>query len=182
MAKKKKNRRFLAKMKKRLLIAVGAFLAVFAVLIVRIVYINAKTGAEYEQQVLAQQGYTSKVIPYRRGDILDANGTTLATTKKVYNLIMEPKNILEKDEYKTATITALKKYFGMSDAEINGCLSDPDSYYVVAKKKLEYDVVKPYKDFLETDEEAMSEEYILRRNTREYIRTMNLHVIFWALQ
>lgn len=152
MAKKKKNRRFLAKMKKRLLIAVGAFLAVFAVLIIRLVYINAKKGDEYEQQVLTQQGYTSKVIPYRRGDIIDANGTTLATTKKVYNLIMEPKNILEKDEYKTATVAALKQYFGMSDAEINACLSDPDSYYVVAKKKLEYDVVKAYKDFLDTEE------------------------------
>ena len=87
MAKKKKSYKFLSKMKKRLLFVVVAFSAVFVVLISRLIYINAKEGAKYEQQVLAQQGYSSTVIPYRRGDILDSNGTTLATTKKVYNLI-----------------------------------------------------------------------------------------------
>ena len=93
MAKKRKRRRFLAKMKKRLLIAVAAFIAVFAVLAGRLVYINLKKGDEYEQRVLAQQGYTSTTIPYRRGDILDANGTVLATSKKVYGIYSTAKKI-----------------------------------------------------------------------------------------
>lgn len=152
MAKKKKNRRFLAKMKKRLMIAMGAFFGVFAILVMRLVHINTKTGAEYEQQVLAQQGYTSQTIPYKRGDIVDSNGTILATTKKVYNLILEPKNILEKEEYKTATIAALKQCIGMTDEEINECLSNEESYYVVAKKEQEYETVKAFNDYLDTDE------------------------------
>lgn len=152
MAKKKKSRRFLAKMKYRLNVALLAFLAVFAVLIFRIAYINVKTGKEYEQNVLNQQGYSSEVIPYRRGDILDVNGTTLATTKKVYNMILEPKNILEKEENKNVTIKALKDYFKLTDAEINDALANKDSFYYVARKKLEYDTVKNFKEYCKTDE------------------------------
>lgn len=140
------------KMKKRLRFAVGAFFVMFGVLAIAMIRINAKTGKEYEQRVLSQQGYSSEVIPYKRGDIVDTNGTVLATTKKVYNLILEPKNILQKEEYKIATTDALKKYFGMTDAEIAGYLANKDSYYEVARTKLEYDIVKKFKDFDESEE------------------------------
>lgn len=152
MAKRKKSHKFLSKMKKRLLFVMVAFSAVFVVLIGRLVHINAKEGAKYEQQVLAQQGYTSTVIPYRRGDILDSNGTTLASTKKVYNLILEPKNILQKEEYTTATVDALKKYFSFTDAQISEFLAAKDSYYVIALKDLEYEDVKPFNDFRASDD------------------------------
>lgn len=152
MAKKRKKRHFLAKMKKRLLVVLGAFLAVFVVLAVRLIIINIKKGAEYEQQVLAQQSYSSTIIPYKRGDILDANGTVLATSEKVYNLILEPKNILEKEEYKTTTETALKQYFSISDEELSQFLADESSYYVVARKKLDYNSVKAFEDYCATDE------------------------------
>lgn len=169
MAKKKrKRRRFLSRMKKRLLIALGAFLTVIAVLVFRLVYLNINDGARYEQKVLAQQGYTSTVIPYRRGDILDSNGTVLATTKKVYNLILEPKNILNPINKKSTDVTknALKEYFELSDDEINKLLKNENSYYEIAKKKLEYDVVKPFEDYKKTDEGKLvtgvyfEEEYV----------------------
>lgn len=152
MAKKRKKRHFLAKMKKRLLVVLGAFLAVFVVLAIRLIIINIKKGAEYEQQVLAQQSYSSTIIPYKRGDILDANGTVLATSEKVYNLILEPKNILEKEEYKTTTEAALKQYFSITDEELSQFLADESSYYVVARKKLDYDTVKAFEDFCDTDD------------------------------
>ncbi|MBE5931978.1 MAG: penicillin-binding protein 2 [Lachnospiraceae bacterium] len=154
MAKKrrKKSRAFNQDMKNRLLFAFVAFLAVFLLLIVNLILINVRFGKEYEQVVLAQQGSNSSPIAYRRGDILDSNGTTLATTKKIYNLILEPKNILEKDENKEVTIAALKKYFGFSDSDINEFLKNTESYYEIAKKDLEYEQVKPFKDYLETSE------------------------------
>lgn len=152
MAKKNKKRHFLAKMKKRLLIVLGAFLAVFVVLSIRLIVINVNNGDKYEQIVLAQQDYDSKIIPYKRGDILDANGTILATSEKVYNLILEPKNILEKDEYKTATTAALKKHFDITDDELNKLLSDETSYYEIALKGLDYDTVKAFEDYCDTDE------------------------------
>ena len=63
MVKKKKGNRFLKKMKKKLTIAVGIALTAFGVLIFKLVYINVKSGKEYEQKVLTQQKYTSTVIP-----------------------------------------------------------------------------------------------------------------------
>lgn len=149
---KRKRKRFLKKMKKRLGVIVGLAIVVFIYLAGVIIYINVKEGDKYEQQVLTQQGYTSTVIPYRRGDILDANGNILATTEKVYNLILEPKNILEREESKNATIAALKKYFDFTDSQISDMLSDDTSYYEVAKKKLTYDDIKPFNEFCNSSE------------------------------
>lgn len=152
MTGNKKNRKFLMRMKKRVWIAYALFMLCFVVLVIQLVRINVKSGKEYEQRVLAQQGYTSTTIPYKRGDILDANGSVLATSKKVYNLILEPKNILEKDEYKEATVAALQEYFGLTAADISGFLSNEDSYYVIARKNIEYDVYKGFNDFCESKE------------------------------
>ena len=35
--------------------------------------------------VLGHQDYESRTIPYRRGDIVDRNGSYLATSEKVYH-------------------------------------------------------------------------------------------------
>ncbi len=153
MARKKKNGKAFDRYKQnRLLFVLVSFMAVFLLLIVNLILINVRSGKAYEQVVLAQQGSNSSPIPYRRGEILDSNGTTLATTKKIYNLILEPKNILEKKENKEATISALKKYFGFTDSEITELLSNKNSYYEIAKKDLEYEQVKPFKDYLETEQ------------------------------
>ncbi len=149
--KKKNNRRFLGRMKTRLKIVLGIFMACFVVLVYMLIKINVRDGAKYEQKVLAQQGYSSTVIPYKRGEILDANGTVLATSEKVYNLILEPKNILEKEEYTKATSAALKECFGYTDSQISGFLADEESYYVIAEKGLSYEQYKKYMDYCETD-------------------------------
>jgi len=152
MAQKSKKRRFIGKMKLKLRFAIMGILAVFVLLMIRVVYITITAGKEYEKQVLVQQGYQSVILPFKRGDILDANGTVLATSKKVYNVILEPKNILEKDEYVGPTSAAVKKYFGISDADMSKYLAQEDSYYVVAAKKIEYEQVKEFQEFCKTDE------------------------------
>ena len=161
-------------MKKRLLIAMGAFLAVFAVLIINLINITVSKGAKYEQNVLAQQGYSSTVIPYRRGDIIDANGTVLATTKKVYNLILEPKNILNPINKDATDVTknAIKQYFGITDAELAKLLSNENSYYEIAKKKLEYEEVKPFQDYCKSDEGKLVTGVYLEE---EYVRIYPNH-------
>lgn len=58
---------------------------------VRLAYINKTNGDKYTKKVLAQQDTNSTLLPYRRGDILDRNGTILATSEKVYNLILVPR-------------------------------------------------------------------------------------------
>ena len=60
-------------------------------LVCRIIYIQYVKGATYEKIVLSQQAYDSETIPFRRGDILDAKGTILATSTDVYNLVLDCK-------------------------------------------------------------------------------------------
>lgn len=148
----KKRKRFLARMQTKLFIVITLLTLFFIFLIGRLIYINAKDGKRYEKTVLAQQSYDSIEIPYRRGDILDRNGTQLATSEKVYNLILEPKNVLQSDEVKTATIKALTKYFELTEEDINKALEDETSLYKKMLKKLTYDQVSPFNEFLSTDE------------------------------
>ena len=148
----KKRKRFLARMQNKLFVITIFFTVILLFLIGRILYINIEDGEKYEKIVLAQQSYDSIEIPYRRGDILDRNGTQLATSEKVYNLIMEPKNVLQSDEVKDATVKALVKYFDLKEDEINEALEDQSSLYKKMLKKLPYDKVKPFNDFLATKE------------------------------
>ena len=85
------GRKINEKMSKKL---VGLFLAVILALValaVRITYINATSGEQYERIVLSQnqQQYESRMIPFKRGDIVDRNGTILATSERVYNVILD---------------------------------------------------------------------------------------------
>ena len=154
-AGKKRKSKFLARMQKKLFFCAVVFTILFIGLIIRILYINEKDGKRYEKIVLAQQSYDSIEIPYRRGDILDRNGTQLATSEKVYNLIIEPKNILQSDEVKADTVAALKKYFNLTDEDINKALEDSGSLYKKMLKKLSYDEIKDFKEF--TAENASGE-------------------------
>ena len=72
------------------LMAIFAFvLFMLVVLLVRITVITAKSGNQYARQVLSQQSYDSQTIPYRRGEIQDANGIILARSERVYNVVLD---------------------------------------------------------------------------------------------
>ena len=150
--RKRKRKVFTNRMRGRLKFVFGCVMVGFGVLGAKIIWINAQKGSQYKQQVLTQQGYSSKVIPYKRGDIVDANGTVLATDKKVYDLILEPANIVQYEKKKTATVSALKEFFGFTDEEIAGFLANEKSYYVVAKKGVEYEEVQKFEEYCKTDE------------------------------
>ena len=50
------------------------------------------------KSVLDQQVYDSRAIPFKRGDIVDRNGTKLATSERVYNLILDAKSTGERQK------------------------------------------------------------------------------------
>ncbi len=115
-------------------------LALFA--LIYIIYrIIDQNQDSYNQIVLSQQEYDSRVIPYRRGDIVDRNGTYLATTEKVYNLIIDPKQILEDEEnYLEPTVSALVAQFGYDAQEIRSLiLENPDRRYIRYARQLPYE-------------------------------------------
>ncbi len=120
---------------------------------VRLAYINKTSGDKYTKKVLAQQDTNSTTLPYRRGDILDRNGTILATSEKVYNLILDPKVLLQNQDKEDAekdcvepTIQALVQYFELDESELRTTLSEKkDSSYVILKKQLSKDEIADFK-------------------------------------
>lgn len=150
--RRRKRKVFTNVMRGRLKFVFGCCMVGFCILGGKILWIDTHSGEEYKQQVLTQQGYTSKVIPYKRGDIVDTNGTVLATDKKVYDLILEPANIVQYEKKKEATISALKQFFGFTDEEISGFLENEKSYYLVAKKGVEYEEVQKFEEYCDSDE------------------------------
>ena len=119
---------------------------------VRLAYINKTNGDKYTKKVLAQQDTNSMLLPYKRGDILDRNGTVLATSEKVYNLILDPKVLSEnadKDPEKDCvapTLKALADCFGLNEEELRSTYNEKKtSSYVPLLKQLSKDEIAPFK-------------------------------------
>ena len=114
-------------------------LALFALVLVLYRLVKDQ-GEAYNQIVLSHQDYESRTIPYKRGNIVDRNGTYLAVSEKVYNLIIDPKQILDTDEnyvYLDATLDALVECFGYDRNELKTLIEEKkDSQYVIYARQL----------------------------------------------
>ncbi|MEG2870735.1 MAG: penicillin-binding protein 2, partial [Clostridium sp.] len=124
------------------IVVLAIMLALFALIFVLYDIVKNK-GDAYNQIVLGHQDYESRTIPYKRGNIVDRNGTYLATSEKVYNLILDPKQILGEEqnyEYMDATLEALNQCFGYDKEEVRNLINEKkDNYYVVYDKQLNAD-------------------------------------------
>ncbi len=186
--KKKKNkdrnensrtRRLTSPMKRKLLGLLILVLVGFAGLLVRIIHINRDNGDSYKKQVLSQQSYDSKVLPYKRGSIEDRNGSIFAYSEKVYNVIVDSK-LMNADEgvHIDATMDALKQSFPEIDTqEIRQYVSEnPGRQYKKFLKRVPADRVKVYKELEETSlaAEDLPDESRIAKNAvwfeEEYIR------------
>lgn len=116
-------------------------------LIVIMVYMTRKDGERYERRVLSQQSYVSSLIPYRRGSIMDRNGVVLAQSEKVYNVILDPKVLLEKESNVEVTLNALSEIFELESLSLHQILNDkPESSYVILKKHQPYEKMKEFEE------------------------------------
>lgn len=156
MTKKRKvPRRLTTEMRGKLIIVFLVIIFLFLLLVGHLIYWTVKKGDQYKTIVLGQQNHASSIIAYERGKIFDRNGNILATNEKIYTLILEPKNILDKNKNKNnnetfeATVDALCKYFDFDEKDLKKTIQGSlDSYYVVYKKNLTYDDVEAFKEFL----------------------------------
>ena len=151
---KERNNKFTIKMQKKLVVLYLCVLLAFAGLSARLMIINRDDGERYKKEVLSQQQYSSRAIPFKRGEIVDRKGTKLAVSEKVYNLILDCKQMNEKEEYVEATIAALTQCFDVDEAQIRSYNeANPTSQYYVLAKQLTYEEIAPFQE-LEADEEA----------------------------
>ena len=148
MARKAKNifrRKFTKLMQKKLVLLFMGIVLAFVILVGRITYINAAKGDKYTKVVLDQQQYGSRIIPFKRGDIVDRNGTKLATSKRVYNVILDAKVMTSNEKYVEPTIDVLVDCFELDEKEVEDLVEkNPSSRYLVLKKGVEYAKAKEF--------------------------------------
>ncbi len=145
--------KFTTKMQRKLVVLFLLVLLAFAGLSARLILINRDKGESYEKQVLSQQQYSSKTIPYKRGEILDSKGTKLAVSEKVYDLVLDCKQMNAKEEYVEPTLQALGNYFGVDTAQVRAYAQEnPASQYYVIKKQMTWDEISEYQEMMEDPE------------------------------
>ena len=151
--KKLLRKKFPKFMQKKLVILYVGIILAFAGLVVRITYINAASGEEYTKIVLDQQQYDSRTIPYKRGDIVDRNGTKLATSERVYNVVLDVKAMLDDEDYVEPTKQVLKDCFGIEEETVDNLIeNNPDSRYSVLLKGIDYETAQKFNTIDEDDE------------------------------
>ena len=150
---RRKIKKFTIKMQAKLLLVFCIVIIAIVGLIGRLIYLNRTDGEKYKKRVLSQQTYSSSVIPYQRGDIVDRKGTILATSQKVYHVILDVKKMLSNEDYLTPTIEAITKSFpDVSKSDINEIIeSKPNSQYTKLLKGISYDEVQVFKELAKED-------------------------------
>ena len=145
----KKRNKFSIKMQKKLVVLFGLVLLAFTGLSIRLIWLTRENGTRYQKQVLAQQQYDSITLPYRRGDIVDAKGTKLATSEKVYNLVIDAKvmntELNGKTPYLEPTLEALGQYFDLDMTAIREYVAThKEASWYVPLKRLTYDEISGF--------------------------------------
>ena len=158
-SRKKPQRKINYNMKRKLVMLFSAVLLALVALTARITYINATSGSKYKKQVLsqAQQKYQSQTLPAKRGDIYDRNGNILATSNKVYNVILDCKTVNLDKDYVEPTIRALTEVLGLDEDKIRLLLADEktkESQYQILMKQLSMDKKKEFEEYESADEDS----------------------------
>lgn len=139
----------------RVKLVVFCILVVLAVcaLVGRLIYITSTSEAKYKKQVLSQQQYDSTTLPFKRGEILDSNGSTLAYSEKVYTVILDTKIMLGDKEGLEPTLKALDTCFDVDLDKIRTYVSEnPGSQYYRVVKQVTYDEKQAYEAYVEEQE------------------------------
>ena len=170
------ERKLNATMRTKLVGLFAIVILAFVGLAVRITVINAKDGDAYKKKVLtqSQQQYSSRTLPFKRGDILDTNGTVLATSEKLYNLVLDCKvvntELNKTTPYIEPTVAALVKFFNINEADVRSRLTDEktaNSQYQILLKEVTIEQKKAFEEYQSPDEatkETLSKEELAVRN------------------
>ena len=151
-------------------------LALFA-LCTRIAYLNVAKGDNYSIKVLEQQSFTSKTIPYKRGDIKDRNGNVLATSVMVYNLIIDSKVVMSNEKYLTPTVNALVKYFDFNEDDLRTAIKERITLSIRIFKNLKVILITNMQIQKKRKPQfRIPKVFGLKKNTRECIRIIVWHV------
>lgn len=173
----KANKKFTSRMQARLLLVFCVVTISLVGLMGRLIYITHKDGERYAKYVLSRDTYVSNVLPYRRGSIMDRNGTVLAESQLQYRLILDPKRLNEYPDSIETTLKALKDYFDIDNETVRAILTDEKkstSRYVTLLKNLTFDVVDSFKKVLKEDK---NNSIVGLWFDQEYVRNYPYHAL-----
>ena len=137
MDSKKRKNKFTIKMQKKLVVLFIFVLLAFVGLSYRLFIITRDNGERYKKQVLSQQKYDSTTLPYKRGSILDTNGSILASSEKVYNVILDAVAVSQDESYLEPTLDALRSQIGADVSAVRSYIAankETSRYYVLARR------------------------------------------------
>lgn len=130
-------------------VALGMVVVILIVLGGHVFKINYTHGDVYAKAVLDHQTYTSTELAYKRGQILTSDGTVLAYSEKVYNLILDVKQLLSDEEYKEPTLSALTRCFSLDRSELEAIVAaNPNSRYQKLLRNLTMDEIEEFKNLM----------------------------------
>ena len=89
------RQKFPKRMQKKLVLVFMFTILAFVLFLGKAIKIVATKGEDYKKAVLDQQQNNSRVIPFKRGDIIDENGTKLATSERVYKKAFSHEKAME---------------------------------------------------------------------------------------
>jgi len=156
-------------MQEKLIIGFCFFLILFMLLTYALFQIVRNNNEAFNRKVLRQRQtqYASKVLPAKRGDIMDRNGTILATSQKVYNLIVDARAMTAyKDKrYEEASLKALEEFFKEDVGELREYIEKQDalpdgkkSAYLKYKKRLSFEEKSAFLEYVEEQNKKFKKE------------------------
>jgi len=156
--KNKNTTRFRPYMRVKLVVFCILVAALLLFLIGNLIYITSTSEEKYKKQVLSQQKYDSTTLPYKRGAILDTNGTTLAYSEKVYNVVLDVKVMLDDEANYTPTLQALDNCFEVDMEAIKAYVAaKPESQYYKVALQVSYEQKAAYEAYVEEQEKLAKE-------------------------
>ncbi len=170
----KQEKKFGSRMQKKLVVLYVMVLLAFAGLSLQMIRIARDKEDEYTRRILSQQQYDSTTLPFRRGDIVDANGTQLAVSENVYNVILDVKVIREKEklenkDYMEPTLRALDQYFDLDMTAVRSYVAthEKSAYYVLARR-LSYDQISGFQAAMNAEDSMIRGVWFEKEYRRYY--------------
>ncbi|OOB78832.1 MAG: hypothetical protein BEN19_08480 [Epulopiscium sp. Nuni2H_MBin003] len=132
---------------KRTFILASGYIFIMLLLIGKMTYLYMHKSEQYELIVLEMMGAQDVTINPLRGNIVDRNNKTIATSQITYHIILDPKILLNdvSVEQQNRTVEELANYIGITTQEIWDVINNnPNSSYRIMQK----DIVTADKDML----------------------------------
>lgn len=122
----------------------------FGAALTRLSYLTLVQGSSLQEAAVDQQ-LKDTTLPAKRGTIYDANGTVLAESASVWQVVMAP-IYFKTDEQRVAVAKGLSEILGLEYDNVYE-KTKQESYYVVVKRKIEVEARDKILEFIDEIDE-----------------------------